>query len=197
MPNKCCIYNCKTNYDSQKNKPKISCYSFPKDPIRRQEWIDNIPRHEWNSGTVGKHMVICSLHWPADVPMLRKSRYPSPAVPPTIFTNIPLSHQRAHIKPRTTQNSVTDFRDRQMDIDELPQFDELDLLKNYKSKTNFHHKCSPFHDKFIDELLPHDVIVSDEKEMNYIHLTSQRRWPVLHFLSIFNCVWRRMKQWNI
>ena len=45
MPNKCCVGNCKGNYDS--NKDFVPSYHFPKDPEERERWRNALPGM-WN-----------------------------------------------------------------------------------------------------------------------------------------------------
>jgi len=41
MPNKCCVGNCKSNYDSDKDF--VPSYHFPKDPEERERWRNALP----------------------------------------------------------------------------------------------------------------------------------------------------------
>ena len=47
MPNKCCVTDCKGNYDS--SKEAVSVFRFPKDPEDRENWVQalkNKPKFE-------------------------------------------------------------------------------------------------------------------------------------------------------
>ena len=57
MPNKCAIFNCKTNYAGG---AKDSTVSFPRDDNLRQKWIQFVNRKDWKWS---KHSVICIYHF--------------------------------------------------------------------------------------------------------------------------------------
>ena len=47
MPDKCCVFNCRLNYD---NSPKETAFFFPnekKDYDLRQRWIRFVNREDW------------------------------------------------------------------------------------------------------------------------------------------------------
>lgn len=41
MPNKCCVGNCTSNYDS--TDESVPSYHFPKDPDERERWRQALP----------------------------------------------------------------------------------------------------------------------------------------------------------
>ena len=58
MANKCIGPGCKGNYN---NGPKVSVFSFSKEPARRKKWIDSIPRKDLPDIT--DHSVVCHRHF--------------------------------------------------------------------------------------------------------------------------------------
>ena len=63
MPKKCCVYACRTNYNSEKTKgcDKLSVFRFPTNTDEQQKWIQAVPNANLK---VTKSTVICELHWP-------------------------------------------------------------------------------------------------------------------------------------
>ncbi|RZF36788.1 hypothetical protein LSTR_LSTR014805 [Laodelphax striatellus] len=65
MPISCSVATC-TNYENQqynigrRKKPIVSFHRFPKDPIRRAEWVAAVNRPNW---TPYKTARICSAHF--------------------------------------------------------------------------------------------------------------------------------------
>ena len=60
MPDKCCIFNCRSNYD---NGPKETVFFFPdeeKDYHLRQRWIRSVNREDWKPS---KKLCICQKHF--------------------------------------------------------------------------------------------------------------------------------------
>ena len=61
MPRRCCVPNCKGNYDSiLKDNNYNSIFLFPKDEELREKWMVAIPRKNW---TPSKYSAVCSLHF--------------------------------------------------------------------------------------------------------------------------------------
>ncbi len=57
----CVVPGCKSGYGtSGQLSPGVSRHRFPKDPVKRDEWIKAIPRANWQPS---KRSVICSLHF--------------------------------------------------------------------------------------------------------------------------------------
>ena len=78
MGRKCCIYGCKTNYESEKKGyvtggDKVPVFRFPSektDPDGRQKWIDTVKKVNANL-TVNNNTVVCEVHWPKGYPTCR------------------------------------------------------------------------------------------------------------------------------
>ena len=70
MPRKCCtVYDgkaCRSNYDETKNIPheKVTTYSFPEDPTKRELWIRSWPNIL--SCKITKNVSVCEKHFPPD-----------------------------------------------------------------------------------------------------------------------------------
>ena len=99
MGKKCCVYNCKTNYNSQKKShvtqdgENVSVFRFPKketEPENLQRWFEIVSKVNANL-KVGPETVICEAHWPKDYPRYKKKGRWRPSVPPSLFPNIPPS----------------------------------------------------------------------------------------------------------
>ena len=60
MGTKCCVFECETNYSSEKLKSdKISVYLFPKDETEKEKRIKAIPNANLRES---KDIVVCALH---------------------------------------------------------------------------------------------------------------------------------------
>ena len=46
MPNKCCVYGCKSNYASTTERCSRSTFKFPRDDDLRAKWIRKIPNKD-------------------------------------------------------------------------------------------------------------------------------------------------------
>ena len=107
MPCKCSVVGCRGNYDARKGEPadvnKVSIFRFPKDAVKKAEWLRRIPQ-ELLSEDISDDMVVCERHFdsrfiilnytyrqpdgseftcPRDAPIL------DPDAVPTIFPNTP------------------------------------------------------------------------------------------------------------
>jgi len=120
MPQKCCAPGCSANYDTASGYTSV--FRFPADDVRRQQWINKIPRENLN---VTKNTVICSRHFEQrftitedqfsvngelvtvrrDRPKLTDDAYPS------IFANVP-SYLSTHVPQKRKEPA-----DRQREID--------------------------------------------------------------------------------
>ena len=60
MGRKCCVYDCKTKYESKDGLigEKVPVYRFPSDAVEREAWVKAIP----NDVTVTKNSVVCASH---------------------------------------------------------------------------------------------------------------------------------------
>ena len=64
MPYKCCVGYCKSNYASADSTDHVKMFSFPKDPIKLQLWLEALPNRIEKPTP---YMRICCLHWPTGV----------------------------------------------------------------------------------------------------------------------------------
>ena len=85
MVGKCCIPRCRSNYKKNGEKvPYVSIYSFPKDPVERAQWLELIPRENYN---VTQNSYVCIKHWPPNVKFKScRGKNFRPVCPPTIFS---------------------------------------------------------------------------------------------------------------
>ena len=60
MPNYCVAFGC----SNTSSKPGISCFRFPKDPVLKKKWIEQV-RDKWPEGP-SKNSVVCSEHFTQD-----------------------------------------------------------------------------------------------------------------------------------
>lgn len=59
MAPKCCVPNCKSNYETNR-EPYVSVFSFPKDLEKRTKWLKSIHRESF---VPSKHSVVCIKHF--------------------------------------------------------------------------------------------------------------------------------------
>ncbi|BFZ14279.1 hypothetical protein BsWGS_17318 [Bradybaena similaris] len=63
MPKKCCVPECRSNYDS--TREYVTVFKFPSDSVMRETWKKCIPRKNW---TPTKSAVVCRKHFrPCDM----------------------------------------------------------------------------------------------------------------------------------
>ena len=60
MVNKCCVPNCKSNYDSNSEKGYVTCFKFSTDKTLQEKWLRKIPREGLS---VSKYKVVCIKHF--------------------------------------------------------------------------------------------------------------------------------------
>ena len=130
MPRKCTVYACRSGYNSaQSTELKIKFYRFPKDDDDLQKWIKNLPNRFPSNFLPSNNQVVCSLHWPENFPTkpCPGTRDGVPAVPPTIFPNVPTSciPTPSSTRPKKPKLSA---QVRSTKPDELSKFKELDRL---------------------------------------------------------------------
>ena len=143
MVKKCCVYDCKTNYDSERKKyvsvdgKQQSVFRFPHpntEAENRQRWIDVVSKVNANL-KVGSETVICSLHWPPNYPQYKKKGHWRPSVPPSIFPeSIPASIV-PDPPPQPRETLRTSNHDRNTFPDELEEFDRQDIV-SFQSLTD-------------------------------------------------------------
>ena len=135
MPDKCCIYKCRSNYD---DGPKETVFFFPgekKDNDLRQRWIKFVNREDWKPS---KKSCICRKHFEpkyyktgAQGKRYRLLKNLKPV--PTIFDpeESHLSAESKHlIAPISVPRKPPTKRIYQED--QLQVFQELDKIKNFK-----------------------------------------------------------------
>ncbi|KAH9375158.1 hypothetical protein HPB48_016818 [Haemaphysalis longicornis] len=59
---RCCVPNCKGNYD---NGPKVRLFSFPSDPVRKAKWQRAVRRDDIDACQF-KNPQVCELHFKAE-----------------------------------------------------------------------------------------------------------------------------------
>ena len=66
VPRKCSVVGCRGNYDARKGEPadanKVSTFRFPKDSVKKAEWLRRIPQ-ELLSEDISDDMVVCERHF--------------------------------------------------------------------------------------------------------------------------------------
>ena len=133
MVKTCCLYDCKTNYRTErKDNEVVSVDRFPnkKNMEERQRWIDVVKKINANL-EIGDETVICSRHWPKNCSMIRYNGKERPSEPPSVFENIPKSIiPPPPPPPRSTQRTSCHERNRMED--ELDSFYQLDTF-NFQS----------------------------------------------------------------
>ena len=120
MPRKCCVKDCRTNYDTKKGcqvAKKVPVYRFPSmkdEGEARQSWIDAIKEHcEFK---LSDSTVVCENHWPKNYRKYRKKGHDRPADPPSIFGVLHDTPHRLSLEVRNAQP------------DQLDDFDMLEWL---------------------------------------------------------------------
>ena len=134
MGKKCCVYT--TNYDSEKkteNGKKVPLFRFPNqntEQENRQRWIEAVSKVNANL-KVGPETVVCELHWPEGYPTYKKKGRVRPAVPPSVWPNIPQSIvPEPPPKPRETKRTSNHKRNVYPDeIDDFERLDKFDFLQ--------------------------------------------------------------------
>ena len=85
---KCCVGNCKSNYDTESEY--VSSHKFPSDKDERQRWLDALPNVVTK---VTKNTVVCVKHWPLNYQTCMKKGHVRPVFPPSVFS-LPKSFSR-------------------------------------------------------------------------------------------------------
>lgn len=93
MPRRCCVPECKSNYDSslKSDKPRSS-FSFPKEHDLRKKWLNAISREDWKPTPYSS---VCSLHFQDD----HVVRFAKFLAPDGILIDIPCT-------PKLRENAV-------------------------------------------------------------------------------------------
>ncbi|GFO27807.1 hypothetical protein PoB_005431200 [Plakobranchus ocellatus] len=120
-------------------------------------------------------MGVCALHWPKDAPMVRapRSRHCIPAVPPSIFPNVPQSciPTSTQTTPRPTKKATKDAR--AVDVDEMGDFLEQDTIK-----------LATFNDLLLNKLQSHGFVArgtSLDTSNKYVFFSYERKGTFPNF----------------
>lgn len=150
MPKTCVVPGCSSNYKSSlKSEGYVQCFVFPKDSVRRSQWIRAIPRSQW---TPTDCSVVCIKHFHKDdlelvekyinsdgnvcqfrrnKPVLRDGAVPSQ------FPNLPsyLSDSRKSIKRRSPEERKLEEERRQKkkEDDDRKRFEKEDKILNFET----------------------------------------------------------------
>ena len=129
MPRKCCVFGCRTNYDSEKLKndgKKLSVFRLPSHDDEREKWVKAVLNANL---TINSNTVICELHWPPNFEVVKvRGGKIRPKNPPSVWPNVPLSQIPTASAPgRTTTRTSSNVRN--VKNDELEAF----LLKDQVS----------------------------------------------------------------
>ena len=126
MPRKCCIYGCRTNFDTALKDinnadqlgQKIPVFRFPKQPDERERWCKAVPNANF---IATDNKVICELHWPENYEREKKYGKFRPVHPPSIWPGVttsqvptPLTHKRSTERAECSK--------RVQNIDEMENF---------------------------------------------------------------------------
>ena len=131
MPNKCCVYKCKGNYNPS---TRCSVVKVPNSEPERAKWLAALPKRAGESGkpfTYGKRTFICINHWPGFPNSVPHKRVAGgklvPLVPPTFFAGIP----RSCIPVQQHHRRVSTMGQRQLEI-----FNKQDIITNFDDVTS-------------------------------------------------------------
>ena len=94
MGRKCCVWHCKSGYDSEsdseKKKPDyepVPIYAFPVNEEEKNVWCDGLPKSTVNKETDVTWLGVCRKHFAEDVPMVKICNRERPALPPEYWLN--------------------------------------------------------------------------------------------------------------
>ncbi|GFO25688.1 hypothetical protein PoB_005219300 [Plakobranchus ocellatus] len=132
MGRKCLVGGCRTGYKSSGQvvaTDRIRVYSFPKDEKSLQDWLLRCLPNRIEKVT--EYMGVYALHWPENVPMCRRWKYQVPAVPPSIFPNVPASYvPKSFASSSTTRSTKKALSETKVtSLDEMAEFVEKDRFK--------------------------------------------------------------------
>lgn len=192
MGRKCSIYKCTGGFDSETVRGiKKSVHKFPADSVRRNQWIEAIPRHAWTEGKeITRFMGVCSDHWPEGYEKISVGRWLSPKHPPSLFPTVPVGYHRPGASDaegqRSTLNSSTTIRSTEMP-DELPEFDQEDYFK-----TSLDSSFDLFMIRLINELTEHSKClignsyeVGSAPDYKTLVVLSEERNGAIHSSSMY------------
>ena len=121
MTKKCCIRECKGNYNKE-NQRKV--FRLPNSETERKLWLSSIPR---STLTLSKDAVICEDHWPKNTTMVSHRGKRRPIDPPGIF-KVSASSEKFAVSSKTKKLLPSVRNNLQ---DELPAFEENDRFNSF------------------------------------------------------------------
>ena len=125
MERKCCVVNCKEDYNKQ---TKVKVFRLPRNLGQRKRWLTIIPRDNIPDT---KNTVVCEKHWPENYPTKLDYGKERPRDPHSVFTWVKPS-QVPTLPPRK-RSTVKAFAEvRNFLPDESNHFLEKDQIKNFK-----------------------------------------------------------------
>lgn len=127
MGRKCCVFQCRGNYDEE-NKERT--FRFPKDQEERARWVASIPR---SNVPDGPDTVVCERHWPKDYPTTKVHGKDRPSEPPSVFNCVKPSLVPTPPPPKRTTVKVSA---RHSQPDQLAEFNENDRVNDLSELLN-------------------------------------------------------------
>ena len=126
MGRKCCVTNCRGNYDF-KSKEKV--FRLPVDENERKRWLSVIPRDNTPNT---KDTVVCERHWPNGYETVMHYGKQRPLNLPSLFSCVKPSLLRTSVlPPRATIRSSAEVRSQL--ADELDAFNQKDKICSFES----------------------------------------------------------------
>lgn len=139
MPNKCCVVNCKGNYNVEN---ATTVFKIPPSP-ERETWIKSLPKRNNELGKpyeYPKNVYICVHHWPEFPHNIPTKKMPGgavrPSVPPYHFPNVPMS-----CIPKTSPSPIR-LKSDKLENRHLTIFDANDRL-NFSNLCDIEAKVKP------------------------------------------------------
>jgi len=145
--NKCCVPQCRSNYDIKAGERSISAFTFPTEKHSRATWLRKIPRENLK---VTKHTVVCIKHFhdsdiirndllpgkdgkpdiliPRNKPALRKDAVPCifPNLPSYLSMSTDSVHRSSPSKCRKkVKETNRNLQEKWVKQDKICSFDEL------------------------------------------------------------------------
>ena len=131
MPYKCCVADCKSNYDS--TEEKVATFAFPNEPDIRSRWTRFVNRKDWEPGNAR----ICSKHFepmyinvgagPDGRTRLKKNLKPVPTI---LDPNKKLSPVVSHMKAPSSVPRRSP-RKRIFQEDQFEEFSKTDTINSF------------------------------------------------------------------
>ena len=121
MPNKCSVYNCRSNYSKNKEN-YCTVYWLPVNEEQRQHWINSISYFDL-SNCEPSNFRVCKKHWNKNAPTVTVKGKCRPAGPPSLFDILKSSIPTPKLPPRKAKK---EFASQQY-------FDENDKFNSFTS----------------------------------------------------------------